>query len=258
MTKPELYFVVGNPAKHSLSPEIHNSLANKYQQNMFFDYIEIEPQNLEKTIQELQTIQNVKGLSITSPFKEDVFKLCSSADNVATKIQAVSNVTFDAKRHMHGLNYDGFGLIQDFVQKNIIIRNKDILIIGAGGATKSIVLDLVKHQPKSVNIANRTFIKAKNLKKLFQNQYEINIFELNHIHQKFDIIINATALKETQGLPINKDIFKQNSIAYDVMYSPGKDTSFINFCKENNIKNYDGKGMLFELSKKIFSEWRRV
>ncbi|AJC48340.1 shikimate dehydrogenase [Allofrancisella guangzhouensis] len=255
----DLYHVIGYPVKHSLSPKIQMELAKQYNQNMLFTAIEVAPEDLEQKIKEFKANPQVKGLSVTIPHKEKVFELCDDADDVATDVKAASNVVFRPDRKMIALNYDGLGIVNDIKNNHQInFQNKNILVVGAGGAAKAVIAAIIKEKPKSLTITNRTKEKALKVKKLFEYKYGIEIEDFENISKSFDIVINSTSSSIAKELlPLTPKNFNKNALAYDLMYSK-TGTVFTQWCQNNNIKAIDGKGMLLELTKAIFKYWRGI
>ena len=256
--KKDQYYLIGNPAKHSLSPTIHKYFANQYKQSMSYDILELSPRSFQDVFIELKNTPTVKGLSITVPFKEKAFSLVDRKDPLALSSQSISNVVFLSDRTSLGLNLDGLGLIRDLKKKQIYLKDKSILIIGAGGAAHGILTSIANELPKTVTIANRTQAKANNLVTKFKETININSSSLDKISDSYDLIINATSASiEDKMLPISPENFNKNAIGYDLMYTKNG-TIFTKWCYKNNIDSYDGLGMLLELSSEIFKIWRGI
>lgn len=254
------YYVIGNPVKHSLSPQIHTGFAAKTGQVMHYEALEICTDNLEQTLNVLRLDTAVKGLSVTLPFKEELYRYCDKLDDLAQEAEAVSNVIINSDREFIGLNLDGLGLVNDIKNNlNIGLQNKRILILGAGGAAKGILGAIVRENPESITIANRTKEKAHNLVARSKNSVvKLNACALNEIAGVFDIVINATSASVAkESLPLKLDNFASGALAYDLMYA-SNGTVFTTWCQSNNIQAIDGKGMLLELSKIAFQHWRGV
>jgi len=258
---PDRYYVIGNPIAHSKSPKIHMQFASKYSQNILYERIEVLEDNLEETLKLIKDDYSVKGLSITLPLKEKVFKFCKSVDKLAFEAKSVSNIAINETREFMGFNLDGLGLLKDIKRNNINTKNKSILILGAGGAAKGIVGALMQEKPQNICIANRSLNKAVNLKNYFLTIYpKTNIIatDINKIENKYDLVINATSASiSCISLPLKKDFFNKKAFGYDIMYM-NKPTVFNQWCTKNHIQNVDGKGMLLEISKLAFFMWRGI
>jgi len=255
----DLYFVIGSPVKHSLSPKIQMQLAQKYNQNMLFSAVEVLPEDLEQKIQEFKSDTQVKGLSVTVPHKEKVFALADGADDIAKAVKAASNVIFTDDRKMIALNYDGLGIVNDIKNNHkISFENKKVLIVGAGGAAKAVIAAVIRENLKSITITNRTRQKVERIQEQFLDSCRIQVECFEDIQGSYDIVINSTSSSiYGELLPLEESTFSQNAFAYDLMYDD-EGTVFTKWCTHNNIKSADGKGMLQELSKAVFRYWRNL
>lgn len=252
------YHLIGNPIKHSISPLIHNFLAKKYNQNISYTSITVKDDEISDIFSELKLNRNVLGLSVTVPFKEKVFSLVDNHDNESLISKTVSNVIFNSDRVSMGLNLDGIALVNDFKRKSLTIENKDLLLIGAGGAANGILNSIINQNPSSITITNRTKAKAINLANKFSKIYAINIVDFDKIIDSYDIVINASSASiDNNMLPIKTTNFNRSAIGYDLMYNKNG-TIFTQWCCQNKITNFDGLGMLIELSCNIFYKWRNI
>ena len=253
------YRVIGYPVKHSLSPRIHQYFAEQTQQQMHYDFLEVHPDNLLDTLEHIRKNSDIKGLSVTLPHKEALYRYCDELDPLATQAQAVSNVIITTQRKLIGLNLDGIGLVNDIHKLGYSFEDKKILILGAGGATKGILGAIIAEHPVSITIANRTLAKAEHIVEHNLCRFAaLNACGLEEIKDRYDIIINATSASvDGAQLPVTIEHFNANGFGYDLMYHTSG-TVFTQGCKAKNIACADGKGMLIEISREIFKRWRGV
>ncbi len=262
MVDPQMtdrYAVIGNPISHSKSPMIHSEFAMQTSQDL--DYIArmIPLDDLEAGLKQLQ-IEGFKGINITVPFKEQSWQLVSNKSAHAQRAGAINTIIFNADGTMTGDNTDGIGLCRDLIDNHQIqIKGKRLLLLGAGGAARGVIEPLMKHQPSSLFIANRTASKATDLCTLFADFGDLDGGGYDALAGSFDIIVNATSASlngEVPPLPDN--ILNPHSICYDMMYS-NSDTTFITWAKNHNAaKAIDGLGMLVEQAAEAFRLWRGV
>lgn len=258
-THLDQYRVIGFPVKHSLSPRIHNAFAAYTAQAMHYDFLEIHPSDLLDRLDQIRQDHTIKGLSVTLPHKEALYRYCDTLDPLAQQAGAVSNVIIDEKRIFHGLNLDGIGLVKDIQRLGHHFHQRKVLILGAGGATRGILGAIIAENPASITIANRTVTKAQVIVEAHHHLHnEIDYCALDQISNRYDIIINATSASvDGCALPLKKEQFSQDSFGYDLMYhSDG--TVFTLWCQKQNIPCADGKGMLIEISREIFKRWRGI
>ncbi|HEY0563887.1 MAG TPA: shikimate dehydrogenase [Methylophilus sp.] len=249
------YAVIGNPISHSKSPLIHAAFAKQTHQDLSYERILAPLDGFEATVNDLIG-QGYKGANVTVPFKFDAYKMCDSlsARAISSGSGAV-NTLINIHGKIHGDNTDGIGLRND-IEKNIgfSIKDKHILILGAGGAAHGILNSLLG--ASSITIANRTHEKALELVMAIQNcEATASIFE--SLEKSYDLIINATSTGLTDtALPIPSSVFASGCLAYDMMY--GRETPFMKQAREAGAQVADGLGMLVEQAAEAFYLWRGV
>ncbi len=254
------YAVFGNPIAHSKSPQIHTLFAKQTKQNIQYTAELAEPGQFDSAVKSFINIGG-KGLNITVPFKEDAWRYATKLSERAQRAGAVNTLKVEFDGRLSGDTTDGTGLVCDLVTNHRIqIKNKDILIIGAGGAVRGVIEALLAEQPASLLVANRTKQKATQLADIFSDLGTINGCGLDEINERdFDIVINGTSASLKGDLPALPDsIFRGNSCSYDMMYAP-QATPFMQWSKENGASQvFDGLGMLVEQAAEAFFIWRGV
>jgi len=246
--KTKIIGVVGNPIEHSLSPPMHN---NAYKQmNMDYVYVAFSVDNIEKLIESAKTL-NIIGLNITIPYKTQVIEYLDEIDETAKQINAVNTITFK-NGIAKGYNTDGTGAVKSIL-KYTSLKDKNVLVIGAGGASKAITFTLLNQEIKELNIANRSIENAQKLKDnlIKQTGYEnINchrIKDVESIIEDMDIIINTTPIgmypNTDVNPPIITDKISQKHTVMDIIYNP-METTLLKQAKENGATVIPGIHML--------------
>jgi shikimate dehydrogenase len=140
----------------------------------------------------------------------------------------------------------------------IELKEKRILILGAGGATRGIILPLLDEKPDSLVVANRTVEKVWQLAVEFNHSFLGCGFDDLH-ELPFDLILNATSASLSGELPpISDNLLAENGVCYDLAYS-NKPTAFVEWGRAQNAKkSLDGLGMLVEQAAEAFFLWRNV
>ncbi len=258
-SKNDIYGVMGNPISHSKSPAIHTAFAIQTKQRLEYSAIHVDSGGFQQAIGNFQA-SGGKGLNITVPFKQEAFEIAEQCSERANRAGAVNTLTFENDKII-GDNTDGIGLVHD-LQNNLAIKlqNKNILVMGAGGATRGIIKPLLNENPSSLFIVNRTVDKAQTLAELFSDSGNISAGSYNALADKqFDLIINATAASLHGELaPLPDTILAANAICYDMMYS-SQPTRFMDWATQNNAAVVsDGLGMLVEQAAQSFYIWRAV
>lgn len=251
------YAVFGNPVAHSQSPRIHALFAQQTGQDMRYEAILAPRDGFEQNVREFITAGG-RGANVTVPFKEEAFRLATRLTQRAKAAGAVNTLTFK-NDVIEGDNTDGAGLVRD-IQTNLgfSIAKRRVLLLGAGGAARGVVLPLLHETPAALVIANRTPDKARQLADAFAN--EINgIVKSSALDQlagdAFDLVINATSAGlANAALPLPIGIFAPGCLAYEMLY--GRETAFMRQARNAGGRVADGLGMLAEQAAEAFCVWR--
>lgn|SRR3990167_3170265 len=239
------YILFGNPVAHSLSPQLHALFAAQFNTTIDYQKQLTALNAFEKTVDAFRA-QGGLGANITIPFKTQAF---SYADELTdrTKLAGAVNTFIFKENKCIGDNTDGVGFIRDL---KINIQNKNVLIMGAGGATRGILGDIIQKKPASITLYNRTLIKAQELAEFFKSYFHIKMLSTEN---NFDLIINATTMNFQK-----KPLFKfnlSNTYCYDLNYGKRAD-SFLQWAKLQGAKNIsDGLGMLVEQAAESYFQW---
>ena len=238
------YYVIGNTASKSLSPLIFNHWFKKYKIEAKYSFIEVSKSKFNLVLKQKILDKMTAGLNITIPYKKDIIKHLDTKSQHAEKIGAVNCVTI--KKKIRGTNTDWAGYLKSIKNKKIN-KNKNILILGYGGASQAIVYAFHVRGFKNVSIFNRSK-KAINYgqKKKYTKKYSL----INKHIKKADLIINTTPTN-----PLSADqakLVRQSTVISDIVYKP-KLTKFLKSF-EKNEKIY-GISMLTEQAAICFQEW---
>jgi shikimate dehydrogenase len=238
------FFVIGDQASKSLSPLIFNHWFKKYNIQAKYSFLEVTKKNFNSEIVKKLNDKKTQGLNITIPFKKDIIKYLDNKSVHAQKIGAVNCVTVGKK--IKGTNTDWLGYLNSIKQEKIN-KNKNILILGFGGASQAIYYGFFFKGYKNINVFNRSK-KAINIggtKKYTKDYSFINSYLI-----KSDLIINTTPIN-----PLNKkqtNLIKKTTIISDIVYKP-KETPFLKEFKFN--KKIYGISMLVEQALPCFNQW---
>tara|TARA_S200000501_G_scaffold173652_1_gene163553 strand:+ start:1126 stop:1920 length:795 start_codon:yes stop_codon:yes gene_type:complete len=247
------YLVIGNPINHSLSPKLHNHWIRQNHLNAIYEKKKLDSSEIEKLISEIKQ-KNISGVNITVPFKNSVMPYLDELSDEAKKTQSVNTVYLKDEKVI-GHNTDTVGFEKAIKKINFSFNNKKIFIIGAGGVVPSIVYSSIKMGASEIFITNRTKIKAKKIKDIFNNIVLVNWGDMPN----FDVVINATSLGLNKDDKINLDFSKtgKNKLFYDVIYNPGK-TNFLNTGKKLGNKIENGKLMFIYQAFSAFKLWHNL
>jgi shikimate dehydrogenase len=255
------YGVMGFPVSHSRSPVIHRLFALQTGQNIQYELLQVAPEKLDSTIAQFQRTGG-KGLNITVPHKTEVLRLTDKLSARAGVAGAVNTLKLEDDGTVIGDNTDGIGLIRDLVDNlGMVLSDTNILILGAGGATRGIVAPLLEALPTSLTIANRTLEKAQMLVDRFIDAGPVTACRFNDIPRSthFSLIINATSAGlagETPPYPAFA--ISDGCLCYDLSYGLTP-TPFSRWAaKHGAARSIMGWGMLVEQAAESFHLWRGV
>ena len=249
----DLYCIFGNPVKHSKSPEIHNAWFKKYKINAVYTAFEID--NIANAMKAVKTL-NIKGASITIPFKESVMTYLDYIDKNASNIGAVNTIV-NINGKLCGYNTDYKAAIEPL--KTFDIKNKTICIIGAGGAAQAVAFGIKKNSGNIV-IINRSIQKGKKLALKYDANF-ISMDEIKKVNQfKADIIINTTSLGMYPDLdksPFPLHLLKPEMVVMDIIYNP-LTTNLLLHAKQKNCTVINGMSMFQHQAAAQFKLWNDI
>ena len=263
--RAERYAVFGNPVGHSLSPRIHAMFAQQTGQAMHYEAI-CPPLDGFAAAVAAFVAQGGRGANVTVPFKEEASRLAQDLTPRARAAGAVNTLSFvkdgfiqdgfvqdGSGVRISGDNTDGAGLVRDLtLNLGRDLGGARILILGAGGAARGVIMPLLALQPASIFIANRTAEKALRLAADFQVAGG-GFAALDK--QTFDLAINATSAGLTDAV-LPTPTFSANALAYEMLY--GRNTPFMQSASGAGVQVADGLGMLVEQAAEAFFVWRGV
>jgi shikimate dehydrogenase len=257
------YAVFGNPVAHSKSPRIHALFATQTGEDISYEALLAPIGGFAAAIGKFAA-EGGRGANVTVPFKEDAYKVATRLSPRAQAAGAVNTLTF-ADGEIVGDNTDGAGLVRDIaINLGVSIKDARVLLLGAGGAARGVILPLLLEQPAELAIANRTADKARQL-----------VAEIAHLPacavnlkpsgggfpelagHAYDIVINATSAGLSDAsLDLPDGIFAAASLAYEMFY--GRETAFMTEARQAGTSVADGLGMLVEQAAEAFAVWRGI
>jgi shikimate dehydrogenase len=256
MPGPDRYAVVGNPVAHSKSPEIHARFAAQTGQSILYDRVLAPLDRFAETVRAFIDAGG-RGLNVTLPFKLEAHAMATELTARAKAAGAVNTLKFDGAAIL-GDNTDGVGLVTDIVKNaGVTLAGARILLLGAGGAARGVVLPLLAELPVELVIANRTVARAEELARQFAGT-QARASSFDGLQGAFDVVVNATSASLASDVPaVSPTVFAPGALAYDMMY--GKmPTAFMQLAQQHGATVRDGLGMLVEQAAESFYLWRGV
>ena len=262
------YAVIGNPIAHSKSPFIHAVFARQTQQDMKYEALLAPMDGFDASVREFIR-QGGRGMNVTVPFKQEAFRLCHERTPRAEAAGAVNTLIIETPDYIRGDNTDGTGLITDLnVNQHFDVGGRHVLLLGAGGAARGVVLPLLHQRPASLTIANRSAARAAELCEAFAalaNVVSLGGIRLNACEfaqlagGNFDLVINATSASlSNQAIALPAGVYAQDGLAYDMVYGKGRTPFMLHALSSGAGRAADGLGMLVEQAAESFFLWRGV
>ena len=254
------YGVMGYPVSHSRSPVIHRLFALQTRQNLQYELLPVESDNLESAIRQFAE-SGGRGLNITVPHKSAALPLADQLSERATDAGAINTLAFQ-DGEIFGDNTDGIGLMRDLTRNlKLEIRDANILVLGAGGATRGILGPLLAAQPARVTIANRTLSKARELADWFGSSGDVMACRFRDVASSpgYSLVINATSAGlKGEMPPYPEAAIGPETFCYDLSYGLSP-TPFSKWAQARGAKSsVMGWGMLVEQAAESFHLWRGV
>jgi len=255
------YAVIGNPINHTKSPLIHGLFAQTTGQDMVYTAVLGTPGAFAQDVAAFRQAGGC-GMNVTVPFKMDAFACATEPSERARMAGAVNALKFDGERILAD-NFDGIGLVRDVTHNlGVSLAGKRVLILGAGGATRGMVMPLLAEQPAELVIANRTVATAQALvaEVLAQSPASpVSACGYADVAGAFDVVFNATSASlHTELPPVPVTALAHGCLAYELAYGKGL-TPFLTLAQQAGVTHLaDGVGMLVEQAAEAFAWWRGV
>lgn len=255
---PDRYTVIGNPIAHSKSPQVHALFAQQTRQAMVYERLLAPVDGFALAVQDF-IAQGGRGANVTVPFKLEAFALAQELTPRAQSAGAVNTLSFSAGS-IKGDNTDGIGLVRDImINAAVPLKGRSVLLLGAGGAARGVILPLIEAKIANLVIANRTEGRALELAQHFSTSaWSVSASSFAQLDRPYDVIINATSASLSSDLPPVPDaVFGPETFAYDMMYGV-QPTPFMQHAAQRGAQVRDGLGMLVEQAAESFDIWRGV
>ncbi len=233
----QLFGVIGNPVRHSLSPIIHNGVFRRMGLNAV--YLAFEVNNISAALAGVRGL-GIRGVSVTIPFKTRIIPLLDELDGTAEKIQAVNTIAYQDGK-LIGYNTDWVGALES-LEERIPLKGRRVFLLGAGGAARAIAFGL-KEKGAEITIFNRSLKKAADLALDLRATYQ----PLPSIHQvRGDVLVNATSVgmyPHDDASPVGKEALREGMVVMDIVYQPLR-TQLLRDAEERGCQTIDGLEML--------------
>jgi len=235
-----LYGLMGEKLGHSISGVIHKKLFELLNMDLDYKLFEIEKPDLKHSFLRLKE-EGIRGLNVTIPYKIDIMAFLDQISPEAKNIGAINTICFEGFKTI-GHNTDYFGFARMLDKNSIEIKDKIVVILGAGGAAKAVIQYVLNSGAARTILVSRDTSKAV---KNFKNVELMNYEELESLSAG-DVIINCTPVgmhPNVDNCPASEDCISKFSSAVDLIYNPFE-TKFLRLARKNNLKSVNGLYML--------------
>lgn len=247
----EFYGLLGEKLSHSLSPEIHSEILKLMNKAGGYKLFEVDRDRLNDFTEALKLLK-IKGCNVTIPYKKDIMQYVDFLSDEANKIGAINTICLNEGK-LYGYNTDYFGFEYMLKVSNIDVKDKLVVMLGNGGASRAVLHYLIDNNAKEV------YIVSRNPKKddfSLENVKLISYEELRSL--KGDILINATPVgmyPNIEESPVTKEVINNFDTLVDLIYNP-METKFLSYGKELNKKIVGGLYMLVGQAAKAQEIWQ--
>lgn len=251
--------LIGHPVEHSFSPPMHNAAFRKLDMDWAYVAFDVNPNNLKSAVEGAKAL-NIKGFNVTIPHKIDVMEFLDEINEVADLIGAVNTIDF---KSMKGYNTDGIGAVKA-IEEVTPIKNRNVVVAGAGGASRAISFYIAKYGAEALTILNRNVEKAQNLAGDVMDSGLIGEVKSDSISKIGDYVDEADILVDTTPIRMHPHVsdaaiveagqMHEDLVVFDAVYNPNE-TVLIKEALKAGAKPVYGIKMLLYQGAESFEIW---
>ena len=258
--------IIGDPIEHTRSPQMHNAAFAKAGLDYVYVAFHVHPDDLAHAIAGFKAL-NVVGINVTLPHKQAVIPYLTSISREAELIGAVNTLIF-VEDGIHGDNTDAPGVLRALEEKGgmSVPVGEEVVVLGAGGSARAVVVALALAGVASITIANRTVERALSLAAEMQQKTDVPMRGMGLTDTRLPaavrrgmLLINTTtaSMDPKQPLLVSADWLQPNTIVYDIVYTPPV-TPLMAAAAERGCRTLGGIGMLVHQGAIAFEKWTGV
>lgn len=256
--------VMGWPIAHSLSPVLQNAAIVKAGLDYVYTALPVRPEQLPEAVNGLKALQ-FRGWNVTIPHKAAIIPLLDEIDEDARMIGAVNTVVNDDGK-LIGYNTDMTGFIQALLDQGFNPADREVVLLGAGGAARAVVWGLIKAGARGIHIGVR---RPEKVQPLVAEFHSYGVLDVCHWKsqmfqqwlQTTDLLVNTTPLGMTPHLdgmaPVDWSKVNPSAFAYDIIYTPAE-TRFLREARLCGHVTLNGEAMLAGQGAAAFQLWTGV
>ncbi len=261
--KTRICGIIGDPIEHTMSPAMHNAAFKEMGLDYLYIPFRVRREELAEAIEGMKAL-NIRGLNVTIPHKVAVIPFLDEVDPLAEKIGAVNTIVND-DGILRGYNTDATGFLESLLEKGIEPNGKNVVVLGAGGASRAVSFSLAKKVRQMVILNRRLELDwaeelAGKLSQIFQKEVEaMELVEKNLAAalEKAAILVNATSVgmsPDIDATPVASGLLKPGLVVFDLVYNPIK-TRLLREAEQAGARTISGLDMLVRQGALAFEKW---
>lgn len=254
-----LYGLFGNPVRHSFSPVMHQAAFSHLGINAVYLAFEIEKGKLKEAVNAIRAL-SIQGVNVTIPYKVEVIPFLDEVDEEAARIGAVNTIV-NRGGALKGYNTDGLGYLRSLDEAyHIVWKEMEVIILGAGGAVRSVAYTLARKGVKGITLINRDLKKAEDLAALLSTMSRVRVEGWEGLHDRIgrsNLLINGTPIgmhPHQDETPVPKESLHPGLIVSDLIYTPYH-TRLLREAQEIGARIHPGLKMLIYQGAVSFELW---
>jgi shikimate dehydrogenase len=232
--------IIGHPVEFSLSPVMHNAGFASLGLDWAYAAFDVAPGDAGDALSAMRTL-GLAGLSVTMPHKHDVAAAVDELDPAAAALRSVNTVVPLGVGRLRGHSTDGAGFVASLAEEGVQVGGTRIAVLGAGGAARSIIDALARHEVAEVVVINRTHASALDAAALAGERARVGS---PADVPSCDIVVNTTSVgMANTELPLDPALLRRSHVVADIVYHP-RVTALLAAAADIGAQTVDGLGML--------------
>jgi shikimate dehydrogenase len=254
--------LLGHPVAHSLSPALQQAALDALGIDVRYEAWDIAPEDLPMALERLRSAE-LLGANVTVPHKEAVLRLVDRLEPMAERVGAVNTIV-QREGQLHATNTDVAGVRRAL--EGVELQGASVVLVGAGGAARAIVIALMDAGAARLTIANRTEARAHPLADLARGRMQVEVCALDASSellraamQRATLVVQTTSLGMLHGpdeaaTPVPSELFVSGQVAFDLVYNPER-TPFLDAAERAGARTIGGLAMLVHQGAEAFRLW---
>ncbi|MCC6236993.1 MAG: shikimate dehydrogenase [Dehalococcoidia bacterium] len=256
--------LIGHPVAHSLSPAFQQAALDALGVDARYEAWDLLPEELPMAAERLRSAA-LLGANVTVPHKEAMLRFIDRPDALVERVGALNTIVH-REGQLHATNTDVSGVLRALEAAGASPRGMRVVLLGAGGAARAVVVAMRVAEAASVVVANRTRGRAEDLVELGGEAMPVTTCgleeddaELEAAMARADLVVNSTTLGMTHGpdehaTPVPARMFRGGQVAFDLVYVPER-TPFLEAAEAAGARPVGGLAMLVHQGAESFRLW---